>query len=230
LPGAPDDDSSEDARGDEAAARPAVEARASVPVLAIETPLIVERPAEARRDGPAPLEAARAVVTSRPDVALTIDQVWPRVVELASAARRLKNVVAEVSLLSLDNEIAIFETDALMLPVVHASRTDLEELLRRVCGRNFKAEIRPRSGAPARVPVVAGPITAAGREPAPVRGTRAASAAPQAAGSAQAETGPEADVPQVDPTSSPLVKEAIRVFGARVIGVQPRRHGPADGA
>ncbi|MDX2145886.1 MAG: hypothetical protein SFZ23_00050 [Planctomycetota bacterium] len=90
---------------------------------------------------------ARAV---RPDVG-DADAVWRSAVKLAAGNRRLRSVIQEVKLVSIEGSTAILHTEPLMLPVVQASRDDIAALLSDVVGSSIRVEIAPSGQT--RVPV-----------------------------------------------------------------------------
>jgi hypothetical protein len=147
--------------------------------------------------GAATVRAALIPTTSR-------EQVWAKLQEMVAGQRRLRNVLSDVKMVSLNDEEAVFEAEVMMIDVLRASTTDLQELLRKICGRNIKAIALLSENQPARVPVVKGGVDAL----------------------AAAVSQPD---PAVVAESNPIVKTVMDVFNAKIVGVQRRRPGDAQG-
>lgn len=177
---------------------------ASTPVAA--TPPLSSTAVSAAASGATALPGANPGGTARAALIPTSnrEQVWAKLQEMVAGQRRLRTVLSDVKMVSLNDEEAVFEAEVMMIDVLRASTTDLQELLRKICGRNIKVIAQLNENQPARVAVVKGGVEAL----------------------AAAVSQPD---PAVVAESNPIVKTVMDVFNAKIVGVHRRRAGDGQG-
>jgi hypothetical protein len=123
----------------------------------------------------------------------------------------MRMLVGSMKLLRVDNDLATLQVAEEMRPAAATAQQDLSTLLSTAWGQPVRVEIESLPPSPPRAGPERGASTPA-TQPAPAASTTQAAPAPP---------------PPSDISSHPLVKQAMELFGARVVGVQPRRK-PAE--
>jgi hypothetical protein len=133
-------------------------------------------------------------------------KLWEMVIGACATQHRMRMLVGNMKLLKVDNDLALLQVAEELRPTAASAQQELSALLSTAWGQTVRVEIESLSPAPPRA-VPSGESPAAQSAPTP---------ASQPAGS-------DIRLPTSDIASHPLIKQAIDLFGARVIGVQPRR-------
>ncbi len=126
------------------------------------------------------------------------------VIGACATQHRMRMLVGNMKLLKVDNDLALLQVAEELRPTAANAQQELSALLSTAWGQTVRVEIESLSPAPPRA-VPSGESPAAQSAPTP---------ASQPAGS-------DIRLPTSDIASHPLIKQAIDLFGARVIGVQP---------
>jgi hypothetical protein len=145
-------------------------------------------------------------------------KLWELVIGACATQHRMRMLVGNMKLLKVDNDLALLQVPEELHPTAATAQQDLSNLLSTAWGQQVRVEIeslppspqgggRPGSAAAERGRGGETPTTTAAQSP-----TRAPEAAPLA------DTTPRPPI-----TDHPLIKQAIDLFGAKVIGVQARR-------
>jgi hypothetical protein len=128
------------------------------------------------------------------------------VIGACATQHRMRMLVGNMKLLKVDNDLALLQVAEELRPTAANAQQELSALLSTAWGQTVRVEIESLAPTPPRAELGLGGETPA-TQPAPT------------------PTSPPADIrlPRSDIASHPLIKQAIDLFGARVIGVQPRR-------
>jgi hypothetical protein len=138
----------------------------------------------------------------------------------------MRMLVGNIKLVSKDNDLALLQVAEEMRPAAESAEQDLCNLLSAAWGQPIRVDLLPLpeeggSGVgPARQTNAPTTTTASSPKPLPEGGVGVGSAPPP---TTQGRTPPATPHSTSDITSHPLIKQAIDLFGAKVVGVQPRR-------
>lgn len=163
-------------------------------------PALVESKPEPLTSKPVPTPLAGTDAEPRAGDAPLTNASWARVVD-AATTRRIKILVESVQLSEISEEHAVVTAEADMAAAVQGAAPEIEDILRRVFGKPLRLKVS--GGADenrAKISTLTTPLAAA----------NATSAMPALA-------------------EHPLVKEAMELFNARIVGVQRRQVPPAGG-
>jgi hypothetical protein len=134
------------------------------------------------------------------------------VIGACATQHRMRMLVGNMKLLKVDNDLALLQVADELRPTAAGAQQELSNLLSTAWGQPVRVEIES-------LPASA-PASAATKEAHPASRMTDRAPSPAAAAPQSSATNAPALPPIAD---HPLVKQAIDLFGAKVIGVQARR-------
>jgi hypothetical protein len=129
-------------------------------------------------------------------------KLWELVVGACASQHRMRMLVGNIKLIAKEEDRAILEVRSDLRTAAQSAERDLAALLSNAWGQDIKIDYLHN-------PEQSGEV-----------GPAAAAAPNAAASTAHAASD---NTPRVPITDHPLIKQAVELFGAKVVGVQPRR-------